>query len=79
MIALPLPDHLTRCLAHPEGHKAKQAPAAWCDRRDTCARAATIAVDPLDGTSVVVPRACTGDLMSQHIPLDGFQNDDDET
>jgi len=77
MIDLPLPDHLTRCLAHPEGHKAKQAPAAWCDRRENCARAATIAVDPFDGSSVVVPRACTSELMSQHIPLEGFPAKDE--
>jgi hypothetical protein len=77
MIDLPLPDHLTRCLAHPEGWKVKRSPDQWCDRRNHCARHQTIAVDPFDGTSDVVPRACTSELMSQHIPLEGFPPKDE--
>ncbi len=78
MIKLPLPADMKRCLGHPEGWQAVQAPDQWCPERETCARHKTIAVDPFDGTCTVVPRACVSELMAAYIPIEGFPARDEE-
>ena len=64
-VALPLPDGMTRCLAH------GASPKDWCERRLECAAPETIKHD-IGGEQPVVYRKCQTDSYVGFVPLGGF-------
>lgn len=64
-VQLPLPDSMTRCLAH------GRAPKDWCERRHECAAHETIKHD-IGGEQPVVYRKCQTDSYVGFVPMGGF-------
>lgn len=66
-VALPLPDGMTRCLAHGD------SPHDWCERRGECAAHETIKHDGA-GSQLVVYRKCQTDSYVGFVPMGGFSD-----
>lgn len=71
MITLPLPNDMTRCLAH--GDYVDE----WCHKRDTCARHLTIREDSMNVYGFLQYRACSNEVMASYIPIEGFPAKDE--
>lgn len=60
-----LPADISRCL----GHTADGKPNG-CQRLEACLRHAAIRDTPLDGTCIVIPRACGENDYIAYMPID---------